>query len=122
MNAKILSILFILFLGAGFSSYSKDDNAGNYDSGKSQGEQFRNELNAYDSNNLLSVQTVTAGANLLNIYSQYKKNSSDSEWKKGFLEGATNFDTTKYDGLTKLLDQGFSLNSVMSLLELLNKK
>ncbi|MDR1729510.1 MAG: hypothetical protein LBR52_02490 [Prevotellaceae bacterium] len=111
MNAKILSVLFILFAGIGFFSCSNDDSSGSsYDSGKQQGEKLRNAVNTYSSN------TVQAGADALAVYSQYKKNSSDTEWKKGFLGGATNFDESKYSGLEKLLEQDVNLENIANIL------
>ncbi len=116
MNVKILSILFVLFLGIGFSSCSKDDNnSSSTDSGRTQGEKLREAVDAYKAGN-----TSQALLNLGNIYLQYQKNSSDSGWKEGFLEGATNFDTSKYAGLTDLLDKGVTADTLKNLLELLN--
>ena len=111
MNAKLLSLLFILFLGIGFSSCSKDKNESSYDSGKNQGVKLREVVSAYKSGN-----TTEAASNLLLVYQQYKKNSSDKEWKEGFLGGATNFDKSKYSGLENLLDQDFSLTNIADIL------
>jgi len=109
MNAKFLSLLFILFLGIGFSSCSKD-NESSYDSGKNQGIKFREALIAYKSGN--SADKIQAGLNIVSIYQQYKTNSSNKDWKEGFLGGASDFDTSKYGELEKLLNLDLNLNSI----------
>ncbi len=103
MNAKLLSLLFVLFLGIGFSSCSKDSDPSSYDSGKSQGEKFRTAVSSISGGNLLSV---------VEICYKYKQNSSDADWKKGFLGGATNFDESKYSGLESLLNQDIDMSNI----------
>ena len=111
MNAKLLSILFILFLGIGFSSCSKDKNESSFESGKQQGEKLRNAVSMYNSGN-----AILASTDAISVYAQYKANSSDQEWKKGFLGGATNFDESKYKGLENLLEQGITWENVLTVL------
>jgi len=122
MNAKILSILFILFVGIGFSSCSKDKNESSFDSGKNQGAKFREAALGYYAN---PVDMVKLGI-LYSTYQSYQQNSSDPEWKKGFLSGATNSDESKYAELANLLDQDLDfsvqngLEAVSKLINLLN--
>jgi len=121
MNAKLLSLLFILFLGIGFSSCSKDKNESSFDSGKNQGAKFREAAYGYYEN----PKDVVKLGTLYTTYQQYKQNSSDSEWKKGFLGGATEFNESKYAGLEKFLSQDLdfstenTLNILSDLLKLL---
>ena len=120
MNSKLLSLLFILFLGIGFSSCSKDKNESSFDAGKKQGEKFRDAAYGYYANPL---DVVKLGS-LYSTYQEYKKNSpNDSEWKKGFLGGATKLDESKYAGLEKLLDQDldFSVDNAINILPELMK-
>lgn len=114
MNAKLLSLLFILFLGIGFSSCSKDKNESSYDAGKNQGAKFREAAYGYYDNPLDVVKLAT----LYTTYQNYKTNSSDSEWKSGFLGGATQFDKSKYSGLENLLSQDldFSVENALNIL------
>ncbi len=114
MNAKILSILFILFAGIGFSSCKKENSESSYDAGKNQGEKLSQTVEAYKSGDILKQAEATVS--LYTTYQTYKQNSSDLEWKRGFLEGATNFDQSKYSGLEKLLEQDFNTESIVNLL------
>ena len=104
MNTRLLSVLFLLFWGLGFSSCSKEENTDDqYDAGKSAGAEFRSALDAYNNSNDL-IAKGTAGLNLYRSYANYKQKSGSSEWKEGFLSGATNADETKSKLLENILD------------------
>ena len=121
MNAKIYSLLLMLFLGLsmGFTSCSDDDdnsssddnNSSSYESGETAGKEF---IQAYDAYNAAenTVDKATSGAKLLSCYSEYKSHKEDSEWKKGFLVGAAKEDANKYETLSALLDSNLDFSSV----------
>ena len=110
MNTKLLSLLFIFFLGIGLSSCSKENNESGYDAGKSQGKKFRTAVNEVSPVNPVAI------SNLISIYQKYKENSSDADWKRGFPGGATNFDESKYAGLESILAQRITAENILTIL------
>jgi len=105
MNTRFLSVLFLLFLGLGIASCSKNESTGKA-AGQTDGENFRKyALSAYDvAKGDTNPAKIIEAASLFTSYQKYKENSSDSEWKKGFLNGVTNFDETKNSALAAVLD------------------
>ena len=105
MNTRILSVLLLLFLGLSFSSCSKDDKTAGYDAGKSKGADFLKAASDFKNGDVLA--RGTAALTLYDCYTAYKKNSGDSEWKKGFLSAATTSDEQS-EKLESLLNETFS--------------
>ena len=106
-----------------FASCSSDDDESaetSYELGKAEGEKLNAAYQAYSINSDILTQT-TQGAIMYAAYAQYKANSSDAKWKSGFLAGATNADTSKYDELADLLNGDYSLTDPTSLSNLLTK-
>jgi hypothetical protein len=123
MKTKILSLLFILCLGVGFLSCSKDsEGKTQYEQGKETGTEF---YNAYNSakGNYLSIEGITSLTKMSKCYTEYKNNSEDSQWKSGFLAGATNSDNAMlYPELEDILNSDYSniVDIMPALMELLN--
>lgn len=118
MNAKIYSLLVMLFLGLslGFSSCSDDDDdddsssSSSYESGKTAGSKFQAAYNAYKSSEDITTK-MTQGAILVTSYNEYKAKKDDADWKKGFLVGAAAEEASKYETLETLLNTDLDLSS-----------
>lgn len=103
MNAKILSLLLVFFLGISFTSCSKDDdNDASYESGVAEGKKFNEAYADYKAAS--GFNSVVPAATMYSSYQQYKSNSEDKDWKEGFIAGATNFDESKYSEFANIFD------------------
>ena len=125
MNTKFFSFLLMLFLGLslGFTSCSSDDDDDedktenptdtqtSYTKGEEIGKEF---MQAYDGykNAEGTIEEAKAGLQLLSVYTKYKTNKNDAEWKKGFIAGAVKTDAQKSEKLSALLDTDLDFSSV----------
>jgi hypothetical protein len=90
MKSKLSIILFSFILMASISSCSNDGGTSSYDKGKAKGTEFITAYNSYKnaSSDLAGAAIkATAGATMYADYTAYS-NSTDAEWKNGFLLGA----------------------------------
>lgn len=87
------SLLYFLtfFFAISLASCSKDDNSeSSYDQGKAKGTEFITSYNAYKAagSDITGTATkLTEGAKMYLAYIEYK-NSTDAEYKAGFIAGA----------------------------------
>lgn len=122
MKTKILSLLVILCLGLNFTSCSKDEEGKtDYESGKQTGAKFYNAYESSKNSDLLSAQGVAAIKTMSECYAEYKNNSGNSQWKSGFLAGATNSDNAAlYPELEEILNSDFTeIENILPMLKTL---
>ena len=125
MNTKILSVIFLIFMGFGFSSCKDKDEknqTNQYDAGLEAGTKFREAFEAY-TNSENAVQKTAAGVALFSSYKAYKTNSGNTEWKDGFLNGAVKADEIADNTKNKLMEllDNSSVDNALQLIEILSE-
>jgi hypothetical protein len=125
MNTKILSVIFLIFMGFGFSSCKDKDEknqTNQYDAGLEAGTKFREAFEVY-TNSENAVQKTAAGVALFSSYKAYKTNSGNAEWKDGFLNGAVKADEIADNTKNKLMEllDNSSVDNALQLIEILSE-
>lgn len=90
MKKKLLYLLTMIFV-LGLNSCSKDDDTeSSYDQGKAKGVEFIASYTAYGAADDSTLGTLTKATEGLKMYTAYQdyKNSTDTEYKAGFVAGA----------------------------------
>lgn len=90
MKKKLLYLLTMIFVLSLNSCSKEDDTASSYDQGKAKGVEFMASYTAYgaaDDGVLGTATKIAEGAKMYSAYQEYK-NSTDTEFKAGFIAGA----------------------------------